>query len=678
VRFVMERSIYSKWYLNWLFKAFRFIPISKSQSKQSLQDINTALKNGDVIALFPEGRLSRNGQLGKFHSGFERAAKESGAAIVPFYLRGLWGSLTSYATSRYKSISKVRMRHVSIHFGETLNDTASAADVKQAVFYLSIKSWREYTGGLESIGFEWLKRAKKMGGELCIADSTGIQLSRHKLLAAVMHIAKQLKPTIKQQQNIGILMPTSVGGVIANLSCLLLGKTLVNLNYTANLDAIEHAIQSANIKTIITSRIFLKKLARKGIELDSICQNTHCVYLEDYKRKTSAFSIMLNFILIKLTPLWLLKPFILTKQSVDDVAAILFSSGSEGKPKGIELTHRNLLGNAKQVSSVCNINDNDLVLSSLPLFHAFGLTVTTIMPLVEGTPFVCHPDPTDALAIGKLCCKYNATVLCGTSTFFGMYCRNKKLVPEMLTSLRFVIAGAEKLSAEVREGFKKKFGVDIYEGYGSTEVAPVASTNLPNILNPVDWHLHIGHKLNTVGLPVPGAAFRIVDPVSLADLPIGEQGMILIGGTQVMRGYLNNPEKTADVLINDGDMTWYKTGDKGMLDSDGFLSIVDRYSRFAKIGGEMVSLTQVEAAARTALGDDIDVMAITLPDPKKGEKIHLLYQHPQPIDNIKEKLTKSGINALQMPSEFSALAELPRLGSGKKDYVTAKKTLLAG
>ncbi len=677
IRFVMERSIYEKPYLKWILAKFKIIPISSRGSKRSIETIKEALNAGDVVALFPEGYMSRNGQIGAFRSGFERAVSDTSAVIVPFYLRGMWGTKSSYATKQYKINSRLRMRSIGVSFGEAMPATSTAAQVKQRVTEISIHAWKTYTESLNSIQEEWLSRAKRLGSALCVADSLGIKLSYRRLIAIVMQMKNEFADTIKGQKNVGIILPTSVGGVVTNLALLCLGKTLVNLNYTSGLKAIEHAIQEAEIKTIFTSRKFINKLSAKGFDLESLLEGRTVCYLEDYKKPSTKAKVAKNLITIRLLPLWVLKRLVLTRCSVNDTAAILFSSGSEGKPKGVELTHRNILGNVKQISSVFNIKESDVILSSLPLFHAFGLTVTTIMPLVEGVPFACHPDPTDAAAIGKLVYRYKATVMCGTSTFLGLYCRNRKLQPLMFQSLRLVIAGAEKLSANVQQAFKDKFNITIYEGYGTTEVAPVASSNLPDILNPNDWHLHVANKPGTVGLALPGSAFRIVDPDTLEPLASGEEGLILVGGTQVMRGYLNNPEKTRDVLIEDGDITWYKTGDKGRLDEDGFLTIVDRYSRFAKVGGEMISLGAVEQKIIKAINDDdIDILAVAIPDDKKGEKIILLYSMDIEAKVLRDMLIDAKVENIMLPAEFIRMDELPKLGSGKKDFASAKKMVL--
>jgi acyl-[acyl-carrier-protein]-phospholipid O-acyltransferase / long-chain-fatty-acid--[acyl-carrier-protein] ligase len=676
VRFVMERAIYKKWYLHWILKHLGVIPIATGASKEALKSIHQALIDGDVVAIFPEGALSRNGQLGTFHTGFERAAKNSGATIVPFFIRGLWGTQSSYANAHYKNLTKTHHRHVSMAFGSPLNDSATTTEVKQAVTALSVTTWRQYADQLQSIPTEWLKRAKRMGRKAALEDSVIGTVSYTKLMALVFHLTKRLKPLVGRDQNIGLLLPTSAAGIAANLSQLCLAKTVVNINYTASHEAIAYSIEDASINTIITSKLFIKKLTAKGFDMSGVIANKKAIYLEDLFTAKDKINLARRLMLARILPAFILRMVYIKASKPDSTAAILFSSGSEGKPKGVLLSHKNLLSNMKQVASVFNIRPSDKVLSCLPLFHAFGLTVTSLMPVIEGIPAICHPDPTDARTIGRLIYKHQASVLCSTSSILGLYNRNHKMLPQMLSCLRFVIAGAEKLSPCVYDAFKQKFNIDIYEGYGTTELSPVASSNLPDILSASDWHMHKGAEHGTVGLPLPGTAFKIVDPNTLDPLPTGDAGLILISGPQLMQGYLNNPEKTAAVLCNIEGITWYKTGDKGFLNAEGFLSIVDRYSRFAKIAGEMVSLSAIEQHVQQCLPDDYaDIMALALPDDKKGEKIVLL--HTVNNTDIKHLLQKSNMNKLLLPKEYLYMAELPKLGSGKKDYAGAKQHYLS-
>ena len=674
IRFVMERSYYEKWYLKPFLDFFGVIPISSRGSKGALALVTEALNRGETVALFPEGHLSRNGHLGAFQRGFEVATKEAeDAVIVPFYLRGLWEDNFSYASQKMK---RKKSKDISVTFGVEMGVHSGAKEVKKSVFDLSVQSWKSYADTLPVLQKAWIRTAKETGKRLCMADSTGIEVSGDRFITGTVMIASVLKPQLKGSQNIGVLLPTSVGGSMGNMALLTLGKTVVNLNYSSGEASLLHALKIANITKVLASKQFVTKLKAKGFDLSEVLKGVEVIYLEEIKERMSKAKGLLTLMAVKLLPTSLLSLLYVKNAYLDDTAAILFSSGSEGTPKGIELSHKNMMGNIKQAITLINPNDNDVMLGTLPIFHSFGLTVTTLLPLIEGIPVVCHPDPTDGFGIGKMAAKYEATMLFATATFFRLYTRNKKLHPLMFKDLRMVIAGAEKLPKEIRDAFKAKFGHDIYEGYGATETTPVASINIPDVLMPDSWKVQVGHKIGTVGLPVPGSSFKIVDPESFEELKTGEEGMILIGGTQIMKGYIGDPEKTASVIKELDGIRWYVTGDKGRLDEDGFLTIVDRYSRFAKVAGEMVSLGLVEHEIVTLLGENDQISISALPDTKKGEKLVLLLEGEMELETLKAQIKSLEMNPLFVPGEYYKVEELPKLGTGKADFKGAKK--LAG
>lgn len=529
----------------------------------------------------------------------------------------------------------------------------------------------------ETIGERWLDSAKNPAHkrQLLLMDTLGTELDALKALTGSVILSEHIK-AISPEQNVATLLPTSAGAMLCNLGILMLGKTLVNLNYTANREAIQSAMRQADIKTVYTSSQFLQKLAARGIDTSWLEQEANVVILERLRAATPTWKRVLTLLRCKFSSVRALKARYLQAAEKTQAATILFSSGSEGEPKGVVLSHSNILTNVDQIMRILNIRENDVVLANLPLFHAFGLTATLFMPLLEGVPVVCHPDPTDALGTAKAINKYGVTLMFGTSTFFRLYIRNQKITPEMLSSLRLTIAGAEKLHAEVREEFYSKFDKLILEGYGATETAPVASVNIPDDFE-VEEYPAIKHKPGSVGLPIPDTEICIVDPDSLEKLPPGESGMICISGGQVMLGYLNNPEKTDEVLqIFDG-KRWYLSGDKGYLDEDGFLHIQDRYSRFAKIGGEMVSLGLLEASIRQAVDDfEMELVAINIPNDRKGESIIVLANRSLDRQALRSDLLAAGINPLALPSACYLVDEIPRLGSGKTDFGTARKLAL--
>jgi len=679
VRFVMLRSIYNLWFLKPIFKLFGVIPISAGNSRGSLEAVNKLLAAGEVVCLFPEGAISQTGQLGKFHSGYERAVEgldENAVTIVPFYLRGLWGSKLSKSFSEKlrRNTSDGVKRDIVVTFGPKLPITTQASELKQKVSELSFDAWESYVERLDPLPLAWIRSAKQNLNQNCAIDTLTGELTNAKMLAATAAFAHRIKK-LSKEQNVGLLLPASNAGLIANMAVMLCGKTSVNLNYTTSVEAVQAGMNNAGVKTVYTSAKFLKKLQQRGVDTDAMLAGVKVLDMEDIKASITKPRLITNLLAAYLLPAkWFYRVFGKTVD-LNDPAAILFSSGSEGAPKGIVLSHKNFMANIKQISDVLNTRDDDVVMGSLPPFHSFGLTVTSLLPLVEGIPVVCHADPTDAVNIAKAIARHNVTVMCATATFLRLYIKNRRIDPLMLDSLRVVVAGAEKLPKETREEFKLKFNKDIYEGYGATETTPVASVNIPDKLDTNYWSVQTGNKPGTVGLPLPGASFRIVDPETYESLPNGEDGLILISGTQVMLGYLNDEEKTQDVIVELDGRRWYKTGDKGHLDKDGFLVIVDRYSRFAKIGGEMISLGAVEQVVRDCLPEDMkeqEIMAVNVPDAKKGEMVVLLTEGSFDTDECRKFMLAEESNALMIPGKVFQVETLPKLGSGKADFKAGK------
>ena len=677
VKFVMDKTIYSKWYITWILKMFKAIPISNLSSKSTIQIIAKELDSGSVVVLFPEGSITRNGHLGEFKKGFEKVLEltQTEIKVIPFYIRGLWESMFSRANKKFKK-SK-RTSNVTVSFARSMNKSrANIVSVKKEVFELSSKSWKEHIRNLKPLNETIFDRLKEVSSEIVFADSTGLELSGNKFLTASILFKDLLKKEIKGQ-NIGLLVPSTASGAFINYTVLMMGKTAINLNYTSEINSLKSSIELAEIKTIIASKKFVEKLESKGINIKEILELVEVIYLEELKTKISKNKGLFTYLSVKFLPSCILKLLHLTKTNKDDTVMILFSSGSEGKPKGVELSGDNILGNAQQIANIINVSNEDTIVGSLPLFHAFGIVVTTYLPLIEGIKCVAHPDPTDGLGIAKLVSSYKATIMCGTSTFFRLYAKNQKIHPLMFESLRLVVAGAEKLREDVKFEFKKRFGKDILEGFGATETSPVASCNLPDVLAS-DFTVQIGQKAGTVGMAIPGTTIKIVNPETFKELESNEEGMILISGIQVMKGYLKNEEKTKQVLKTIRGKTYYITGDKGKIDEDGFITIVDRYSRFAKLGGEMISLGAVEEkiSRLLELKDDssVDFIVTSVEDEKKGEKIVLLISNvdEEYVLKLKEKILNNFENKLMIPSNIKIIDEIPKLGSGKKDFNAAK------
>ena len=673
IKFVMYRPIYNKWYLTWFLRIFKVIPIGGGASKESIQTIRSYLENGEVVALFPEGHISYNGQINEFQKGFEHVLEGlENITTVPFYLRGLWGSSFSRADSHYKILSKKRgKREVLIAFGKPINGFIDAVAMKQKVVELSFSAWEHFINEQAPLTHHWLESAKSDLFKECIADAQGTELNNVKFIAAVLSFAKVLKTKLRGQRHVGVLLPSSAAGAIVNMALFVLGKVPVNLNYTLSAESMQKALAKAQIDTVLSSAKFLDKLTAKGFDFNAILADK-LLFAEDIAKGLNKTAKTHAFLTALFAPQWWIKLRYFAAVKLDDTATILFSSGSEGDPKGIELSHKNLLTNIKQVSELLNFRRDDVILNSLPIFHSFGLTVTTLLPLCEGVKMVSVADPTDGATIGKMSAKHGVSILFGTSTFFRLYTRNKKLHPLMFQNVRIVIAGAEKLKTDVKDAFRLKFGLEIYEGYGTTETAPVAAVNVPNILEKDSLKELTFTKEGTVGLPLPGTIIKIVDPDTLNELKTGEDGLILIGGGQVMKGYLDDPEKTAEVIAELDGVRYYKTGDKGHIDEHGFVTIVDRYSRFAKIGGEMISLGAVEANLSQAIGEDAVFVATAVNDDKKGESVVLLVKSELTLSDIQQRIKALNIPPIMLPSEIFLVDEIPLLGSGKIDFKRAK------
>ncbi|ASM39643.1 acyl-[ACP]--phospholipid O-acyltransferase [Campylobacter sp. RM12327] len=672
IKFVMFKSFYNHWYIKWFFNLFKVIPIGNGINKSAIEAITKRLNNGEVVALFPEGRISYNGHLGEFQQGFELAAKNANCVIIPFFIRGLWGSTFSRASKGYKELANIDgNKQISVTFGKQMSNTSTASAVKKVVNELSFYSWGEYVNSLDPVHFNWINVAKSHLFRRAIVDSTGLKLNNLKFITLVLVLFSKFKNSFENEKHIGVILPSSVFGSAINLLLLIKGKVIINLNYTVSEEMMIKCVQKADIKSIITSRKFVEKLADRGFNLQNSIGDK-LIYLEDIAKSIEKKDKILAFLKAFFMPAWLIKLTHFEPVDIGETATIVFSSGSEGEPKGIKITHRNLMANIKQIAGVLNKQKSDVIMATLPLFHSFGITVTTFLPLTEGIMSVHIPDPTDSSTIGNMAAKYNATILLGTSTFFRLYNKSKKINSLMFANLRIVVAGAEKLKEDIKKEFKMKFGHEIYEGYGTTETTPVVSCNMPNSLDPDFFTELVFNKPRTVGLPLPGTVIKIVDPKTLEELDIGEEGLILIGGHQVMEGYYDDMAKTSDVIVKIDGIRYYKSGDIGLLDKDGFLKITDRVSRFAKIGGEMISLASVEEKVSNALGEDIEIICVSVEDEKKGEKIVLLYKGEILPNEVSLKLRASHVPPLMLPSSIYNLEEMPLLGSGKVDLKAAK------
>ena len=670
-----NKDHFEKWYLRAVLKRLGMIRIDNRNPKIAMDKIHEALLAGKAVVIFPSGEVSKSPHVEPFTIDYSSAVEGTKTQVIPFYIQGLWGSNYSYSSSNMFGASAERS--VTVAFGNALPADTPPNEIRAILRRISIDAWNYAVSFVHPIADSWIRTYKKyVKNGPAIYSPDGAHFSGFKLMGAVMAFRGYLKKTLdKNEQNVGIMLPPSPAGVIVNLALWVLGKTNVNLNYTSSVDNVKFCCERAECSTVITSRQFVQKLKGRGNDYSKIASDkVRLLYAEDMMKEIPKAKIAAFLVLCIFMPSWLIRLVFVKHRSLDDNACIVFSSGSEGTPKGVELTQRNLMGNIQQLACILNVSRGDVMLSELPLFHSFGLTVTTLLNLTEGCPIVAVADPTDVKTMSRVCAEFQVTFLVATPTFLRAFTVSRYVHPLMFKSVRIIIAGAEALRPELATAFRLKFGKEIYEGYGCTETAPVASVNTENTLFDDYTTMQVNNKPGTVGPALPGTQFLIVDPETNEPLPTGEAGMILIGGCQVMKGYLKDEDRTRSVIVRKNGVRYYRTGDKGFLDEDGFLTIVDRYSRFAKLGGEMISLGAVEKKIQdTPVLQGCDYIVTAIPDATKGEKIVLLYQGEKEPKDVLSELRASGMPPLMLPSAAFNVEVMPKLGSGKADFVTAKK-----
>ncbi|MDE2512431.1 MAG: AMP-binding protein, partial [Elusimicrobia bacterium] len=417
----------------------------------------------------------------------------------------------------------------------------------------------------------------------------------------------------------------------------------------------------AEASVVVTSRKVVEKLGWEP--------GGRKIYLEDVAPRITGVKKALTFAAFFVTPFYVLERTFFRKARgpLDRLATVMFTSGSTGMPKGVMLTHANVLSNVQAVAQVIQLTPDDCMLGVLPFFHAFGFTVTLWLPACLGMGAAYHYSPLDARVIGALAEKRRATMLLATPTFLLSWMR--RVDAEKFKTIRYAVVGAEKLREETAKAFAEKYGVTPLEGYGATELSPVAACNIPDI----DWpgNKQVGTKLGTVGMALPGVFMKIVDPETGAELGPDAPGLLLVKGPNVMKGYLGDEALTAQA-IRDG---YYVTGDIAAIDEDGFVRLTDRLSRFSKVGGEMVPLIRVEESLHDALGTaDQAFIVAAVPDDKRGERLVVLYKGEPDLEMVLKKVQESGLPKLWIPdkSNFHKVEEFPLLGSGKVDFQQLK------
>jgi acyl-[acyl-carrier-protein]-phospholipid O-acyltransferase/long-chain-fatty-acid--[acyl-carrier-protein] ligase len=660
IRFVVYSAYFEKPHTAWLLRAIKAIPIKSSGGPkmilQAFREAGRALDSGELVCVFPEGQLTRTGMMSPFQRGLQRIVKGHVAPIVPVHLDRLESSI-------FSPISRRRLPRripypVTVSFGKPLPADAGLYQIRHAIRELDQEAWafrKEDRGPLHR-GF--IRQARLHPFRLAFADFQRPFVANWRALAGAIAIARALRPRWESQPNVGILLPASVGGALVNLAATMAGKAAVNLNFTTGRAGMESAAAQAGLKTIVSSRAFLEKAkldAPGGAEI---------VFLEDVNNAIGPIERWMAMLLAVFAPARVLEQTCgaVVPSTIDDIATIIFSSGSTGDPKGVVLSHFNIDSNIEAIGQVHRVLRNDRMLGILPLFHSFGYTIFWFAAN-SGIGTVFHPSPLDAAVIGELAERYRATILLATPTFLQLYLR--RCTPAQFGSLRLILVGAEKLPESLAAAFEETFGIRPLEGYGLTECAPVVAVNT------LDWRepgfFQPGSRRGFVGQPLPGVLVQVVSTDTFEPLGPDVEGMVLVKGPNVMRGYLGRDDLTR-AAFRDG---WYVTGDLGHLTEDGFLKISGRLSRFSKIGGEMVPHGRVEDALHAAIGATDQVFAVTaVSDARKGESLAVLHTlNDAQVQKAIDGLASQGLPNLFIPrrDHFIKVDKIPVLGTGKLD-----------
>jgi len=674
VRFLMFKDIYDQAWINPFAKILGVIPISTEQRPreliQSLHAASAAIRAGEVVCIFAEGEITRIGQLLPFRRGMERIMKDVDAPVIPVALDGLSGSPSSFKQGRFVWQLPSRIPYpVTVCFGQPMPAATTAFAVRQAVQDLMAGAWSHRRDRMKTLPRKFVRTARRFPFRFAMADAQTPHLRFGSALTRTVFLAQRLKKTWSGQTMVGLLLPPSVPGALVNWAAMLSGKVPVNLNYTLSASALASCAQQCGLKTVITSRAFLEKV--------KLTVPGEVLYLEDLAAKPGALEKIRALLKAWLLPASWLEASLRTTQPeagvnpLDTLATVIFSSGSTGEPKGVMLSHYNIGSNIEQMEQVFALTARDQLLGMLPFFHSFGFTGTLALPAVLGVGVVYHPNPLDSKSIGHLVQHHTVTVLLATPTFLQIYMRGCS--PEQFGSLRLVAVAAEKLPERISQAFEDRFGIRPLEAYGCTECAPAVTVNTFDF-RAAGVH-QVGAKRGKIGHPLPGMSVRVVDvnnPFGETSLPLGEAGLLLVRGPNVMLGYLGRPDKTAEVL-RDG---WYVTGDVATLDEDGFLQITDRLSRFSKIGGEMVPHIKVEEKLHELAGVTEQTFVVSaVPDDKKGERLVVLHKLPaEQMPALLEKLAACDLPNLwkPRPDQFFAVEAFPLLGTGKLDLRQVK------
>jgi acyl-[acyl-carrier-protein]-phospholipid O-acyltransferase/long-chain-fatty-acid--[acyl-carrier-protein] ligase len=642
--FAIDSSIAQRWWVKPFLRFTRAMPLDPTKPLATRTLINS-VKAGNPLIIFPEGRITVTGSLMKVYDGAAMIADKSDAMLVPVRIKGL--EKTHFSRLGRTQVRRSLFPKVTVTILEPLRlDVDPALRGKRrrlaagALLYTVMSDLIFRTTSTDRTIIEAVIAAAAVHGKkhVAVEDPIGGALTYQRLLLGAAILGRKLMPLAAAGDAVGVMMPNANGTVVAILALMSAGRVPAMINFTSGLMNLRAACKAANIRVIVTSRTFVEKAHLEKL-IEGLTPDVAFTYLEDVRARVG-FADRLRGLREAKRPL--------VRRAPDDAAAILFTSGSEGTPKGVVLSNRNMLANAAQAEARIDFGRTDKVFNVLPLFHSFGLTVGVVLPLVSGVGVYLYPSPLHYRIIPEMIYGTNATILFGTDTFLAGYARTAHSYD--FRSLRYVLAGAEPVKETTRRTYMEKFGLRILEGYGVTETAPALALNTPMF-----------NRFGTVGRLLPGMEARL-DPVP--GVEVG--GRLFVRGPNVMLGYLRAENPGVLERPEDG---WHDTGDIVALDADGYISIKGRAKRFAKIGGEMISLSAVEGLA-AELWPDAMSGATTVPDPRKGERLILVTTKSDPKRSDFLAFARSrGASEMMVPTEVLILEKLPLLGSGKIDNI---------
>jgi acyl-[acyl-carrier-protein]-phospholipid O-acyltransferase/long-chain-fatty-acid--[acyl-carrier-protein] ligase len=640
----------------WLFRPFMqndyTVPID-AMNPYALKDIIGDVNRGTALLIFPEGRMTSTGNLMKIYEGTGFVAYKTGAKILPLYLDNTYSTVYSRKKKNRNIFASITMTIGKVH--EALNfDCLPPRQRKKAaaeiIYQLLCDMRYEIHNRTSTLGREFIRICRVSGCRIAYKDAMGTQVSYKKALTGAFVLGRYLAGS--SEKNIGVLLPNITVTALLFMGLQIFKKTAVFLNYSSGPKALTHAMDLADLNTIVTSRQFLDRVKLPS----SLFEDKKMIYIEDLKEvfgiKEKLAGLMRTFFpgaYKRMAP-----------GEEKETAVVLFTSGSEGVPKGVCLSHENIISNIHQALSRIDVTEEDYFFNALPIFHSFGLTVGTILPLFAKAKVFLYVNPLHYRIVPEIIYDEACTIFFGTNTFLNGYSR--KGHPYDFHAMRYVYCGAEALNDAVFEKYAKTYGVRVMSGYGATECSPVISMNSA-----------LQHEYGTVGKVLSGIEYRLA-PAAGIDGKNGTVGRLFVKGKNVMKGYLKNEKANHKYLVEDEG--WYDTGDIVEVTPEGYLKIVGRLKRFSKVSGEMVSLTAVEEALTGIFGERKTVIVMPVEDERKGEKLVLVTNFKEAeLKPVREHLREKGLPDLACPREIIYMKEIPKLGTGKVDYVKLKELL---